>query len=325
MDALGKSDCQSPCLACSEVLTRCEQLDLRSRKKAKGKGRGRGKASTSDASKAAVPETTEVPSLPAGSGEVATEVSKKVRKSKSQGSKVQAVKSKRKVLKRHQVVAKKTKKPKKKKVVRSTDEQNGAKANRVAKGNNHGVVPKAKAKRKPSKPSEKAVEKAKVRKSRKITEEVKTTVKRGPKQPAHEFEGEPTTLEDQRPAIWAELSRQWKSGKAQLTGADFEPASFLRTSVSSYWKRDMPAVGLKTKGKAGKTYAYFSFPRELAVNIGVALHCARVVVPDSSVSKHLSRCSSFKAFECLAIGGVRGQAGELKAGSTGQGGGIFRS
>ena len=209
----------------------------------------------------------------------AIEENKKVRKGQRKGSMEgkKVLKPPRNVMQKHPRKARKAKKVSKaKKVKKPSKARKAKKSNKAKKGK------KTESKKRHEKPEEKGQQPKRC----KGNQEVKSTVKRGPKKPVHEFEGEPTVLEDQKGPIWAELSRQWKSGKSRLTAEDFDPVSFQRTSFSTYWKRDMPAVGIKTKGKGGKAYAYFSFPRALAMNIGVALHCARVVVPDSVFLVH---------------------------------------
>ena len=88
---------------------------------------------------------------------------------------------------------------------------------------------------------------------------------------------EPQVMLDQVDSLYGELVRQWKSSKPILKGIDFTPVTFAKSSLSCYYTRSRPAVGLKTKlptDRSNKEFAYFAFKPQDAMNIGLARECA---------------------------------------------------
>ena len=81
----------------------------------------------------------------------------------------------------------------------------------------------------------------------------------------------------------AELSRQWKSGKTDLRAGDFRQSIYTRSTLSCYFSRSRPAIGVKARGSAkkgvNKEYAYFSFNLKEVCNVGLAMRCATICVP----------------------------------------------
>ena len=71
-----------------------------------------------------------------------------------------------------------------------------------------------------------------------------------------------------------ELEKQWRSKKPVLKSEDFPNSPvYTHCRLNSYWSRARPTVGIKnrsvTKGKE-EEFAYFSFSRSDAFNIGLA-------------------------------------------------------
>ena len=81
----------------------------------------------------------------------------------------------------------------------------------------------------------------------------------------------------------AELARQWKSGKTDLRAGDFTPDCYDKSTLSCYFTRSRPAIGVKARGTAkkgvNKEYAYFSFNLKEVCNVGLAMRCATICVP----------------------------------------------
>lgn len=89
--------------------------------------------------------------------------------------------------------------------------------------------------------------------------------------------------EDFRGAFRGEISHQWKSGKSRLTGDDFPPFLFQKTTLSCYYTRSRPSVGLRAKKKdypmrTNLECYNFSFNLKDVCNIGLAMKCAVVAV-----------------------------------------------
>lgn len=102
-----------------------------------------------------------------------------------------------------------------------------------------------------------------------------------PAPPSYEIK----VMEELIPSFKGELSHQWKSGKTNLKLQDFEPAVFERCTMSNYFSRSRPAIGLKVRknahvGSCHRTtpsnheWAYFSFGLKDVCNVGLAWKCA---------------------------------------------------
>ncbi len=91
------------------------------------------------------------------------------------------------------------------------------------------------------------------------------------------------TMEEMKDSFKAELSRQWKSGKTNLGSDDFSSNCFTSSTLSCYFSRSRPAIGVKSRGTAkkgvNKEYAYFSFNLKDVCNVGLAMRCATTCVP----------------------------------------------
>ena len=98
--------------------------------------------------------------------------------------------------------------------------------------------------------------------------------------------------EDLKGAFRGEISHQWKWGKSRLNGDDFPPASFEKTTLSCYYTRSRPSVGLRAKKKdypMRTNLECYNFSFNLC-NIGLAMKCALVAVSCpvvSSSSEHI--------------------------------------
>ena len=107
--------------------------------------------------------------------------------------------------------------------------------------------------------------------------------------------------EDLKGAFRGEISHQWKSGKSRLNGDDFPPASFEKTTLSCYYTRSRPSVGLRAKKKdypmrTNLECYNFSFNLKDVCNIGLAMKCALVAVSCpvvSSSSEHIGNVYFF--------------------------------
>ena len=102
-----------------------------------------------------------------------------------------------------------------------------------------------------------------------------------PAAPSYEIQ----VYEELIPMFKGELAHQWKSGKTNLKLEDFEPAVFERATMSNYFSRSRPAIGLKLRknvdlGSVHRTspfnneWAYFSFGLKDVCNVGLAWKCA---------------------------------------------------
>lgn len=154
--------------------------------------------------------------------------------------------------------------------------------------------PRAKAKAKTTKGVEKGKSKAKAKASPKSDPKPKRKSRRSPAGPAdaNEVEQEesppadkvpyePAVMMSELPSLENELIFQFKSGKTLLKGNDFPEKNFSRSSVSAYYTRARPTVGLKTKIKTTRTnkeFCHFSFSLTDALNIGLAMRCALLTV-----------------------------------------------
>ena len=92
-------------------------------------------------------------------------------------------------------------------------------------------------------------------------------------------------MEDLLPVFKGELAHQWKSGRTNLKLEDFETVAFERITMSNYFSRSRPAIGLKIRkninpGSVHKTgplnteWAHFSFSLKDVCNVGLAWKCA---------------------------------------------------
>ena len=89
--------------------------------------------------------------------------------------------------------------------------------------------------------------------------------------------------EDLKRAFRGEISHQWKSGKSLLNGNDFPSVSFEKITLSCYYNRSRPSVGLRAKKKdypmrTNLECYNFSFNLKDVCNIGLAMKCAVVAV-----------------------------------------------
>jgi hypothetical protein len=76
-----------------------------------------------------------------------------------------------------------------------------------------------------------------------------------------------------------EIIHQWKSGKTRLTAGDFPVRSFEHTTLSCYFTRSRPSIGLRAKKKqypmrTNLEYFNFSFNIKDVCNVGLAMKCA---------------------------------------------------
>lgn len=149
---------------------------------------------------------------------------------------------------------------------------------------------KAKAKEKTTKGVEKPKPKAKTKASPKSEAKPKRKSRRTPAgpaggdevepeeiPPAGEVPHEPAVMMSELTSLENELIFQFKSGKTLLKGSDFPVKNFSKTSVSAYYTRARPTVGLKTKIKTTRTnkeFCHFSFSIKDVLNIGLAMRCA---------------------------------------------------
>lgn len=90
-------------------------------------------------------------------------------------------------------------------------------------------------------------------------------------------------LEDFKHSFKGEIAYQWKSGRTKLTGEDFTNPKFEQSTLSPYYTRARPSVGLKARKKdypqrTNLEYANFSFNLKDVCNIGLAMKCALVAV-----------------------------------------------
>lgn len=158
----------------------------------------------------------------------------------------------------------------------------GKKAEKGNKGDSAPAKPKAKAKSKA-----KAVDPVPQPKSKGTTRKRKASIPSAPAtQDGNAVEDaappqvprEPQVMLDHVDSLFGELVRQWKSSKPILKGCDFPTTTpFAKSSLSCYYTRSRPAVGLKTKlptDRTNKEFAYFSFKPQDAMNIGLARECA---------------------------------------------------
>ena len=91
------------------------------------------------------------------------------------------------------------------------------------------------------------------------------------------------TVEQMKDSFKSELSHQWKSSKTNLGSDDFPSVCFASSTLSCYFSRSRPAIGVKARGTAkkgvNKEYAYFSFNLKEVCNVGLAMRCATTCVP----------------------------------------------
>ena len=90
-------------------------------------------------------------------------------------------------------------------------------------------------------------------------------------------------LQDLKRCFWGEIAHQWKSGKKNLKGGDFSLSSFEKTTLSCYYSRARPSIGLRGKKKdypmrTNLECYNFSFNLKDVLNVGLAMKCALVAV-----------------------------------------------
>ena len=124
---------------------------------------------------------------------------------------------------------------------------------------------------------------------------------RHPSQPTSRYlrrrDNEARLIEGLADTLLSTLVREWKSGRVNLRGDDFEKRVFSRSSFSPYYTRSRPSVGLKTRlptWRSNKEFANFSFPMA-----DVFEHCLRPCVRDThtALSQVILNCKG--CFQCF--------------------------
>lgn len=111
-------------------------------------------------------------------------------------------------------------------------------------------------------------------------------------------DNEARLIEGLADTLLSTLVREWKSGRVNLRGDDFEKRVFSRSSFSPYYTRSRPSVGLKTRlptWRSNKEFANFSFPMADVLNIAFAHACAT----HTALSQVILNCKG--CFQCFFI------------------------
>ena len=303
----------------TKVVTKREQLQLRSRKKAEGKGAGKGGKETGKGAQAktkprkgrkaasdppAVDPTQEGEQLEENMDEPKEEAKpssakqnrkKKVPKSPAKGKKSkskkldqdpEAPKRSNSVKKAQDGIEQKEQKeqPAMSPTATSTDGAARAKTN-VHTSENKPLKRNATAAALPSGPRGPSP-------AHKVSKQPEKSKKPRRKDGDGKMEFQPLPIPDLVGRLTTTLMSQWKSGKDKLGPEDFPKSSFTRTTVGAYWNRPRPSVGLKLRGtptwRTNKEYANFSFDRAFTINIALAMECALEVVHPLVFRKLLS-------------------------------------
>ena len=254
------------------MLTRREQLQIRASSKAKTKGDGKGGKGKGGKGKTAGKGNGKAKGK--GKGKKKTGKGKAAGKGKSRstktGSKDQGQNEKLSEVGEHEETEVAATKPKRKRTPKVKEPENSSIPTHP--GSEHAVIQPRKKKREngpaaSSEPESKAADKS--RKPRKIATPQSVVQLEDPVE-KERFEGLIKSLKQ-------ELYHHWKSGKTNLTLADCSPQCFERSTLSCYFTRSRPAIGLKVKGhcpRTNKEYAYFSFNLKDVCNVGFAMRCA---------------------------------------------------